>query len=223
MQVDQALQTRKSIRAYKPDPVSEDTLKQILQLASRAPSGGNLQPWKVYVLTGASLQRLISRVKSEQEQGRFGEGSEYDIYPPNLIEPYRTRRYAIGEAMYQKLDIAREDKMGRLANLARNFSFFDAPVGLFFSFDRSMGVGQHADLGMFMQSIMLLARQYGLDTCAQEAWAMWYKTVADVVNMPDNEMLFCGMALGYADTDAVVNSVDSERAALDDFVQFVTE
>lgn len=223
MKVSEALDTRLSVRAYQDRPVPEETVREILLRASRAPSGGNLQPWRVIVLMGAARQRLVDAVAEKMMKTPSGEGTEYNIYPPKLKEPYRTRRFRVGEMMYEKLGIPRENKPARLLQFARNYRFFDAPVGLLFSIDRTMQEGQWADLGMFMQSIMLLAREYGLDTCPQEAWAVWHKTIEEMFEIPAEEMFFCGMALGYRDAEAPVNGLRSERAPLEEFARFIRE
>jgi nitroreductase len=139
------------------------------------------------------------------------------VYPPNLHDPYRSRRFKCGEDLYALLGIPREDKPARLANFARNYELFGAPVALFFSIDRRMGQDQWADVGMFMQNIMLLARERGLHTCAQEAWAIWHKSVAEFLQLPADQMLFCGMALGYMDEQAPANKLRTERAKLEEF------
>lgn len=217
MKVIEALDTRASIRAFRPDPVPADTVRRILSLAARAPSGGNLQPWKVHVLMEAARNELVRRVAEARQSNPMGEAPEYRIYPPHLTEPYRTRRFRIGEAMYGAMAIPREDKAARLAFFAGNWEFFGAPVGMIFTIDRQMQQGQWVDLGMFLQNIMLLARQHGLHTCPQEAWAVWHRVIRDYLNVPENEMIFCGMALGYADEAAAVNSLRSERAPLEEF------
>jgi nitroreductase len=217
LDVSEAIATRKAIRAFRPDPVPLETVKQMLALAARAPSGGNLQPWKVYVVVGAARDELIRRVASARKHHPLGEKPEYHIYPPQLSEPYRTRRFRVGEQMYGALGIPREDKAGRLAAFARNWEFFGAPVGMIFTVDRRMQQGQWTDLGMFLQNVMLLARERGLHTCPQEAWAVWHPVIREYLQVPENEMIFCGMALGYADESAAVNSLVSERAPLDDF------
>jgi nitroreductase len=218
MNVSEAIATRKSIRAFRPDPVPLETVKGILALAARAPSGGNLQPWKVYVLIGAARDELVRRVSEARKAQPLGERPEYHVYPPQLSEPYRTRRFRIGETMYAALGIARESKEARLAAFARNWDFFGAPVGMIFTIDRQMQQGQWADLGMFMQNVMLFAREHGLHTCPQEAWAVWHRVIREYLQVPENEMIFCGMALGYADESAAVNSLTSERAALEELV-----
>lgn len=220
MQVSTAITSRFSCRAFLDRPVPIETVRQILQTARQAPSGGNLQPWFVDVLTGAALTQFLSIIRSKLPAQPMGEGAEYNIYPPNLHDPYRTRRFKCGEDLYATIDIAREDKAARLRQYARNFEFFGAPVALFFSIDRRMGADQWADVGMFMQSIMLLACEHGLDTCPQEAWAAWHKAVGEFIRLPPERMLFCGMALGYRDPDAPINSLRTDRASLEEFVTF---
>lgn len=218
MNVSDAIATRKTVRAFRADPVSRETVLEILSLAARAPSGGNLQPWRVYALLGEARDELVRRVAEMRKTNPMGEPPEYNIYPPHLSEPYRTRRFRIGEAMYATLGIPREDKAARLTFFARNWEFFGAPVGLIFTMDRQMQPGQWADLGMFMQNIMLLAREKGLHTCPQEAWATFHSVIREYLSVPQNEMIFCGMGLGYADETAPVNALQSERAALEEIV-----
>lgn len=217
MKVSEALATRKSVRAFKPDLVSRETVESILALASRAPSGGNLQPWKVHVLLGAAKDELVRRTKACMMENPRGGTPEYHIYPPDLTEPYKTRRFTVGEQMYATMGIARENKAGRLQQFVRNWEFFGAPVGLIFSIDRQMQQGQWSDLGGFLQSIMLLAREQGLHTCAQEAWAPFHEVIRDYLKVPQEEIIFCGMAVGYADETAPINSLISERASLDEW------
>ena len=217
MQVSEAIASRRSIRAFTGDPVPRATVEEILALAARAPSGGNLQPWRVYALLGEARDELVRRVAEARKLAPMGEPPEYPVYPPNLAEPYRSRRFAVGEQMYALLGIARGGKAARLDRFARNWEFFGAPAGLIFTIDRAMGQGQWADLGMFMQNVMLLARERGLDTCAQEAWAMWHRVIRDTLSIPGNELIFCGMALGFADAAAPVNALVTERAPLEDF------
>lgn len=220
MKVSEALKSRITCRAFLDKPVPEETVRQILEDAKYAPSGGNLQPWHVYVLTGAKLKEFLSIIETKQKDAPFGEGTEYDIYPKGLTDPYKARRFKCGEDMYATIDVPREDKAGRLQQFARNFRFFDAPVAMFFAIDRQMGLGQWSDLGMFIQSVMLAAREHGLHTAPQEAWAIWYKTVSEFVAMPENLMLFCGMGLGYMDESAPINKLRTERAPLEEFATF---
>ncbi|HMP61776.1 MAG TPA: nitroreductase [Phenylobacterium sp.] len=207
MNVSEAVERRVSIRAFRPDPVPGAVVREILQAAARAPSGGNLQPWRVHALAGAPLDELKAKVRANP----FGEEPEYDVYPPNLWEPFRTRRFQCGEDLYATLGIPREDKTARLTQLAKNGELFGAPAGLFFSLDRQVGPPQWADVGMFMQTVMLLAAERGLATCAQEYWARYPKTLAEVLALPEDHMIFSGMALGYADETAPINTLRTRR------------
>jgi nitroreductase len=220
MNVSDALATRKSVRAFRSDPVPRALLADILSKAARAPSGGNLQPWKVHALIGPARDELVRRAKARMAVNPRGGVPEYHIYPPELTEPYRTRRFAIGEAMYATMAIPRADKAGRLMQFVRNWEFFGAPAGLIVSIDRQMQQGQWADLGMFLQSIMLLAREHGLHSCAQEAWAPFHEVIREYLGIPQEEMIFCGMAIGYADDAAPINALISERAPLSEWAVF---
>jgi len=214
MRVSEALATRKSVRAFQPAAVPRALVEEILLKAARAPSGGNLQPWKVHALIGPARDELVRRAKEQMAKNPRGGVPEYHIYPPELTEPYKTRRFVVGEQMYATMGIPREDKARRLMQFVRNWEFFGAPVGLIFSMDRQMQEGQWSDLGGFLQSIMLLCREYGLHSCAQEAWAPFHEVVRDYLKVPPEEIIFCGMAIGYADESAPINSLVSERAAL---------
>ena len=220
MNVSEAVASRRSCRAFQDTPVPGATVRSILETARRAPSGGNLQPWWVYALAGEPLARLKSAVRAQVMADPRGDGShEYDIYPPGLGEPYRTRRFKAGEDLYATIGIPRDDKAARLRQLARNYEFFGAPVGLFFYVDRSLGPPQWSDVGMYMQTVMLLARERGLHTCAQEIWSLVPGTVGQFLEAPANLMLFSGMALGYADPSQPINTLRTERAALDEFAK----
>jgi nitroreductase len=219
--VSEAVASRISCRAFLDTPVPVATLRTILDAARRAPSGGNLQPWWVYALAGEPLAELRGRVRAQVMANPRGDGThEYDIYPPGLGEPYRSRRFQAGEDLYATLGIPREDKLRRLLQLARNYEFFDAPAGLFFYLDRSLGPPQWSDVGMYMQTVMLLAREHGLHTCAQEIWSLVPATVGRHLDVPAHLMLFSGMAIGYMDTSHPVNGLRTERAALDEFAIF---
>lgn len=219
MNVSEALATRMSCRAFLPTPVPEATVRAILEGATQAPSGGNLQPWRVYALTGEPLADFVALVRSKIPTHPRGEGSEYEIYPTGLWEPYRSRRFKCGEDLYATIGVAREDKLARLLQFARNYEFFGAPVGLFFCLDRRMGPPQWSDVGMYMQSVMLLAREHGLHTCAQEAWSVWYQSVGEFLRLPPELMLFAGMALGYRDESAPINALKTDRAPLGEFAE----
>lgn len=222
--VARAIETRLSVRAFRADPVPRETVARILSLAARAPSGGNLQPWKVTVLTGRARDGLVAAVKHEiakdPAKAEHGQGTEYHVYPPSLTDPYRTRRRVLGQQMFDLLGVARDNKAGKLAHRARNYEFFGAPVGMIVTIDRQMQVGQFADLGLFLGNVTLLARAEGLHTCLQEAWAEWHLLLNEYLSIPPNEMVFCGVALGFADEEAAVNGLASERAPLAEFAQF---
>jgi nitroreductase len=215
-----ALETRRSVRQFLPDPVAEEVVRNILSESSRAASGGNLQPWRVHVLAGAERDKFVATVAEKFATSPFGDGPEYDIYPADLAQPYKGRRGQVAAEMYELAGVTRDDSAGRMRLMQRNFCFFDAPVGMFITIDRNMGPPQFSDLGMFVQSAMLVARTYGLHTCAQEAWSLWGKTIQAFLGYPDEEMIFCGLALGYADESAVINSLYTDRAPLEDFVSF---
>lgn len=220
MNVSEALDTRLTVRAFLDTPVDGAVIRSILETAKRAPSGGNLQPWHVWVVGGEELVRFKQIIREKASANPRGEGTEYNIYPPELKEPYKSRRFKVGEDMYATIGVSRDDKMGRLMQFARNFEFFGAPCAMFFAIDRQMQQGQWADLGMFIQSIMLLAREHGLHTAPQEAWAIWHKTVGAFLSIPPELMLFCGMGIGYIDPAAPINGLRSERAPLAEFASF---
>jgi nitroreductase len=217
--VTDALASRMSCRAFLPDAVPEATVRSILDAARQAPSGGNLQPWRVYALAGVPLAELLATVRAKMPTHPRGDGSEYDIYPASLWEPYRSRRFKCGEDLYATIGVARDDKFGRLLQFARNYEFFGAPVGMFFCLDRRMGPPQWSDVGMYMQSVMLLAREHGLHTCAQEAWSVWHRTVGEFLRLPPELLLFAGMALGYRDESAPINRLRTDRAPLGEFAE----
>jgi len=204
--VSEAVARRISVRAFKSDPVAGSVVREILEGAHRAPSGGNLQPWRVYALAGEPLAKFKAAVA-----GTPMEAPEYEVYPAKLWDPFRTRRYECGEDLYGAIGIGREDRAARFAQLAKNLEFFGAPVGLFFCLDRALGPPQWADMGMFMQSVMLLAQERGLDTCAQEFWARYPRAVAAFVGLPDDHMVFSGMALGYRDEAHPINAWRTRR------------
>ena len=214
--VSDAVRRRMSVRAFLPKPVPREIIQEILELARRAPSGGNVQPWRVHVLAGAPLEALRALVAGHVAAGTR-ESAQYDVYPPNLWEPHRSYRYQLGEELYALLGIAREDKAGRLRQFDKNYQLFGAPVALFFSLDRRFGPPQWSDMGMLMQTIMLLAVERGLATCAQESWSSWPETLAAFLALDPGEILFSGMALGYADEAAPVNHLRSSRAPLESF------
>jgi nitroreductase len=220
MDVLEAVASRYSCRAFLPKPVPEKTIRDILERAGRAPSGGNVQPWRVHALSGAKLKDLRTIVQARFDELPYIEGAEYEIYPRNLKEPYESRRRRAGVMLYQSIGVAKDDRAGRYRQYARNFLFYDAPVGLFFSIDRKMGPPQWSDLGGFIQTVMLLARGHGLHSCAQEAWTHWHKTLPPFLGLSGDYIVFCGMAVGYADDAAPINSWRSSREPLGVYASF---
>jgi len=217
MNVSEAVASRNSVRAFLKKQVDNKLLKQLLTLSSRSPSGGNIQPWKIFVINNSSMKEFLEFQKNWTKPDM----PAYDIYPLNLKEPYRTSRFELGEQMYKLLGIGREDKDARLAQIMENFRFFGAPCAIFCFVDRQMGPPQWSDLGMFLQTFMLLAKEAGLDTCAQEAWSIKHESVSEFLGAEDSDLLFCGMAIGYKDQSASVNSLNSERRPLKDWAKFV--
>jgi nitroreductase len=217
--VSDALHARISTRAFLPDPVSEAEVRELLDVARWSPSGGNLQPWKVIVVAGKARDAVVALGKANAHAVTRNI-EDRPIYPPNLWEPYRSRRYKIGEDMYALLGIPRENKMARLQQVARNLEFFGAPVGMFFVIDERMGHGQWAHLGMFMQSLALAAQERGLATCFQEFWGTLRPELKKHFGLEGTDMVYCGMALGRADPSAPVNRLRSDRATVEEFATF---
>jgi nitroreductase len=218
--VTEAVLGRRSIRAFLPRAVERALIEEMLETAALAPSGGNLQPWQVDILAGEPLAGLKAEAQAGFALGAARAGMELTVYPSPLPDPYRTRRHRSGEALYAAIGIGREGRPARLAQFARNFDAFGAPVLLLFSIDRIFDRPQWAHLGMFMQNLMLLAHERGLATCPQEAWAAMPDLVAEHVELPADRILYCGMALGYADPDAPINTLRTEREPLAAFARF---
>jgi nitroreductase len=193
----------------------------VLETAARAPSGGNVQPWRIYALTGEPLARFREKMRARFATNPSPDPLEYHVYPQELWEPHRTWRYRVGEQMYALVGIPREDKPARLRWFAHNYDFFGAPVALFCYIDKRMGPPQWSDLGMYLQTVMLLLRERGLDSCPQECWSIYNAFVRTFTDAPSELMLFCGMAIGYADPNAPVNKLETERAPLDEFTTFM--
>ena len=219
--VSEAIDTRLTCRAFTNALPNRNIITSIIERAKRAPSGGNLQPWRMWVVSGQPLEEFKKDIAEKIKDNPMGEGTEYNIYPPNLKEPYESRRREVGRSMYEVLNIRKEDKAGRMKQFMRKFEFFGAPIALFFAIDREMQEGQWSDLGMFIQSIMLLAREEGLHTAPQEAWAIWYKSVNKFLDIPEELMLFCGMGIGFADENDPINTFRSKRQDIDDFTDFI--
>ncbi|MFY8193856.1 nitroreductase [Novosphingobium sp. B1] len=220
MHVSEAVRSRRSIRAFLPDPIEQNVLERVLTKAQQSPSGGNVQPWHAHILTGEPLARLVATVADVIPQGRAAHAPEYAIYPEALEGAYEARRFGVGEAMYAALGIGRDDKRGRLAQFMNNFRGFGAPVLMLVHTPRYMGPPQWSDIGMWLQTVMLLLREEGLDSCAQEAWAVYQKQVRSCVAIPDDHVFFCGLAIGRRDPQAPVNTFDVPRARLAEVVSF---
>ena len=214
--VTQAMLARGSCRAFTDQPVPRETVAEILELAGRAPSGGNLQPWKIHALAGAEKERLSQAVFAKAADSPAGDPPDVRMYPAGLTDPWRQRRGDCGETMYNALGIARDDKAARFAQGGRNLTFFDAPVGMIVTMDRSLAELQVLDVGIFVQSVMLLALERGLATCPQAAWSMWSTTIRDALELPDNEMAMCGISMGYPATNEVAAKIVQPRVALDE-------
>ncbi|MBA5686509.1 nitroreductase [Rugamonas apoptosis] len=221
--VDTAITSRRSIRAYLPKAVSRTDIEQLLQVAARAPSGTNTQPWKVYVLTGERKHALSAAILAAHNDPSLSRQhtEEYAYYPREWVSPFIERRRKVGWDLYALLGLTRENKAGMAAQHGRNYEFFGAPVGLIFTIDRVMEQGSWLDYGMFLQNIMVAARGRGLDTCPQAAFTQYHKIIQSMLSIPDKETVVCGMSLGYADMDKVENSLVTERMPVAEFVKFV--
>lgn len=218
--VNAAIATRRSIRAFAPTPVPRAMLEALLGVAARAPSGVNTQPWKVYVLTGATKAGLTGKILAAHD-ANAAHGPEYAYYPTEWVPPYIERRRKVGWDLYGLLGIAKNDKAKMHLQHGRNYSFFDAPVGLIFTIDRVLRQGSWLDYGMFLQNIMIAARGRGLDTCPQAAFIDFHSIIAEHLALPAGEMVVCGMALGYADTSAVENNLVTTREPVEAFARFL--
>jgi len=221
MDVLEAVATRYSCRAFLPKPVSEKTVREIVERASRAPSAGNMQPWRIYAISGNRIEELkglmAPRMASELPKG---EGVDYTIYPESLGEIYRNRRFLVGELLYRSINVTRTDKASRYKQYPRNYQFFGAPVALFFAREKSHGPAQWADIGGYLQTVAIVARGFGLHTCPQQAWVSFHRTVRTFLRLPENMMIYSGLALGYEDSKAPINSWRSPREPLDAYASF---
>ena len=223
--VDAAITSRRSMRAYLPRPVPHEMLVQILEVASRAPSGTNTQPWQVTVLTGAAKEELTRRVRAAYDDPvqRQQHTEEYSYYPVEWRSPYIDRRRKVGWDLYGLLGIGKADKARMHEQHGRNYSFFDAPVGLMFTIDRVMQQGSWLDYGMFIQNVMVAARARGLHTCPQAAFTQFHRIIEDYLQLPPERMLVCGMSMGWADPQAVENTLVTEREPVSGFATFLEQ
>lgn len=218
--VDQAITSRRSVRRFLPTPIPPETIESILDIAARAPSGTNMQPWQGYVLAGAAKDRLVAAVQAAFDAGGPGHTQEVQYYPDEFFDPYLARRREVGWGLYGLLGIGRRDGDKMKAQHRRNFQFFDAPVGMVFTIDRRLATGSWLDYGMFLENVMVAARGRGLDTCAQAAWTHYHKAIRPVLGLKEEEVVVCGMALGYADNDAPENTLQTVRAPARGFMTF---
>jgi nitroreductase len=220
MNVTEAVASRRSVRQFLDKPVDKATLERVLAKAQRSPSGGNTQPWNAVILTGAPLADLTAKIKAKVATAPLGDGHEYSIYPKGLDGRYEEQRRGVGKAMFDALGLAREDGAGRLAQVGKNWDSFGAPVQLFTYTRKYMGPPQWSDMGMWLQTVMLLLREEGLDSCAQEIWAMYGTTMRELLNIDDDHIFFCGMAIGYRDSDAAVNNFSVPRVEMDQAIRW---
>lgn len=218
--VDAAIASRRSIRAFLPTPISREVVADILRIASRAPSGVNTQPWKVYAVAGAARDALVAALMAAHDGKQAHDPHEYRYYPDEWVEPYLSRRRKVGAGLYGLLGIGKGDTQRMHDQWGRNYQFFGAPVGMMFTIDRRMGEGSLLDLGMFLENIMVAARGRGLDTCAQESFGRYHTLVCRELGIPSGEMLVCGMALGYAAPEAPENALVTEREPVEGFAEF---
>jgi nitroreductase len=218
--VDAAIISRRSIRAFLPEPVPIETVEAILDAAARAPSGTNMQPWRGYALAGTAKDALCNAVQAAFDVGGAEHVQEVPYYPDEFFEPYLSRRRTVGWGLYGLLGISRGEGAKMRAQHRRNFQFFDAPVGLMFTIDRRLATGSWLDYGMFLQNIMIAARGRGLDTCPQAAWPQYHRVIRAVLGLAAEEIVICGMALGYADHSAPENTLVTDRAPASEFMRF---
>ena len=220
MNLKDIIKSRYSVRSFTKKNVDIEIIKEILQISKCAPSGGNIQPWKVYVVTGNAKEKLIERTLSNYDNG-VQEKIEYEIYPNPLDEEYRKRRSECAKDMYAALSIEQDDIESRLTQIRENFKFFGAPVGMIITIDKAFAVNGWGHVGMFIQNICLSAIDNDMGTCLQESWSIYPETVKDVLNIPDNEVVWCGIALGYPNLEHPINNYRTSRESIDKFVTFI--
>ena len=220
MNVTESVATRRSVRQFIDKPVPLDVLQRVLTKAQQSPSGGNTQPWNAVILTDKPLAELTAKVKAKAATAPMGETPEYDIYPKGLDGRYEEQRRGVGKAMFAALGLGRDDSAGRIAQMMKNWESFGAPVQLFTYTRKYMGPPQWSDMGMWLQTVMLLLREEGLDSCAQEIWAMYGTYMRELLNIDDEHIFFCGMAIGYRDPEAPVNNFTVPRVEIDQAIRW---
>lgn len=218
--IDDLLSQRYSTRAYLPKPVTEQQVRQLITTANKSASGGNMQPWNLYILTGSEKDKLIDAVAAEIESGKTEDEDGGNSYPDKLKSPYRERRYACGMALYGALGIEKQDIARRKQQWQENYRFFGAPVGILITLDEQMGAPQHIDVGIYLQTLMLAAKEMGLDSCAQRSWSGWPTTCAKAIGIPECERVVVGLSLGYGDKDAPINQYRVDRATTTETCSF---
>ena len=228
MNVHEAITSRRSVRRFLPDAVPQDVLRRILKGAAYAPSGHNIQPWQVWVVTGAAKDRVTNAVlaeiaRAEAEGDKDAYQAEFEYYPTEWFEPYIGRRRATGFGLYEALGIDRKDFEARTKQMLENFRFFGAPVGMFITFDRRLAEGTFMDIGMFIENILIGARGEGLHTCGQVAWTGYHKTIRSELGIPDEQMFVCGISMGYEDESAPENTLRVDKLEPEDFTTFVSD
>ncbi|MBV8393831.1 MAG: nitroreductase [Alphaproteobacteria bacterium] len=223
MRVSEAVNSRRSMRVFKPDPVPREDIEWIITNANRSASNGNLQPWKLYVTMGNARKRLSAAILKAMDENDHGPGAEYHVYPKAFPELYDKRRKLVGKQLYTLLNVPRGDAAGMLKQFRKNYEFFDAPVGMILCVERGMEKGQWIDCGIFLDQLMLLAREKGLHTCPQAAFSRYQHVVRRELGIPEDRIVICGLALGYADPDAVPNNLITERAPIGDFTTWFTD
>jgi nitroreductase len=223
MRVSEAVNSRRSMRVFKTDPVPQADIEWIIENATRAASNGNLQPWQLYVSMGKARERLSAAILKAMDDGDAGPGAEYNVYPKEFTAVYDARRKLVGKQLYTLLGVPRGDAAGMLTQFKKNYEFFGAPVGMILCVERRMGNGQWIDSGIFLDQLMLLAREKNLHTCPQAAFSRYQHVVRRELKIPDDQVVICGLALGYADPDEVPNNLITERAPLKDFVRWYKE
>jgi len=220
MKTSEAVTSRRSIRQFIDKPVEREKLERVLEKAQMAASGGNTQPWNAILVTGDQLADITAKIKEKARAAPMGEGMEYAVYPEGLDGRYEDQRRAVGRAMFDSIGLGRDDPQGRIAQMFKNWDSFGAPVQLFTYCPKYMGPPQWSDMGMWLQTVMILLREEGLDSCAQEIWAMYGSYVRELLNIDDDHIFFCGMAIGYRDEDDPINNFERPRVPVEDVVSW---
>lgn len=221
MNVTEAVTSRRSVRQFLDKPVDQSTIERVLKTAQRSPSGGNTQPWNAVVVGGDALTEITDKIKAKAKQAPMGEDMEYAIYPPELEGRYEDQRRAVGKGMFDAVGLARDDQAGRIAQMFQNWDSFGAPVQLFTYTKKYMGQPQWSDMGMWLQTVMLLLREQGLDSCSQEIWALYGTYMRELLGIDDDHIFFCGMAIGYRDPEHPINNFEVPRVNLTENVKFI--